>query len=335
MNTRELTAPLNASLSSGSEGTVLATPSSQEPRFEVYQAPGSLCSQKVRAVLLETDSSCRIHDMKTLPPEIENYNPAYVRIRLAGRGGRPMARGYSGASSVDTEGFDALVVPTMVDHVAGDVIVDSARICGEIVVRSGSEAELYPKTLRDAIDRQIAIVDRTPHVAILYGAHPDHDVRPDMIRQLMPNVHEVKIDAVEKARVLAGEDSALIDAYDAKVAKECAGREFVHDEQRMRDALAQVEAIIAALEAELSDGREYVTGDSFTMADSFWAVSLFRFEWLGMASDLWSDRPAVARYAELVTERDAFRRAVVEWPGMPISEYVQHRLGDRASPEWA
>ena len=58
-----------------------------------------------------------------------NYRPGYVRLRLQGAPNLQYAEGYTGQSSVTTEGFDPCVVPTLVDHEKACVVIDSARIC--------------------------------------------------------------------------------------------------------------------------------------------------------------------------------------------------------------
>ena len=75
----------------------------------------------------------------------ENFRPGYVRLRMQGAPsarwleeeeprvrlrmqGAPsasFATGYTGRSAFSSEGFDACVVPTLVDHQAERVVVDS------------------------------------------------------------------------------------------------------------------------------------------------------------------------------------------------------------------
>ncbi len=76
------------------------------PRFELFHAASSLCSQKVRTVLAEKRLPYRSNDMMILSsmgPEgvvaAEHYHPPYVRLRLiAGQWGR------TGRSSAATAG---------------------------------------------------------------------------------------------------------------------------------------------------------------------------------------------------------------------------------------
>ncbi len=306
------------------------TVGSGEPRFELYHFALSLCSQKVRACLSEKGASYIAHDINLQLPQLGNYDPAYFRLRMTGNPGAGLATGYTGRSSVTTEGFDPAVVPTLVDHVAGEVIVDSAAICRHIDRVVQPARSLVPPDLDACISREIEIVDGTPHVAALYGAHPDGDFRPERLRKGMPGVHDRKIAKIRQARDMVEQDPELAAAFDAKIAKEEAGRAFVHSPDRMRDAIREMVEIVGALNERFEDGRAWICGDRFTLADVVWAVSLFRMKWLGM-SFLWDGgsnlnataRPLVASYGRKLFDRPAFRAAAIDWPGVPRSEYVE------------
>lgn len=83
------------------------------PRFEIYHSAPSLCSFKVRSVLFERGIPFRSHDMNIMPARDsvpENYRPEYVRLH-----GAPNVKyvdGYTGISSVTTQGFDPCVTHT-------------------------------------------------------------------------------------------------------------------------------------------------------------------------------------------------------------------------------
>jgi 2,5-dichlorohydroquinone reductive dechlorinase len=305
------------------------------PRFELYHFALSLCSQKVRTCLAEKGASYIGHDLNLSMPLLGNYDPAYVRLRLAARPDATFATGYTGRSSVETEGFDPAVVPTLVDLEAGEVVVDSAVICRHIDTHVAPEHSLRPPELADTIDREIAIVDGTPHVAILYGAHPDHDFRPERQRKGMPGVHDRKIAKIRAARDSVSDDPALVAAYDAKIAKEEAARAFVATPDAMRQTVDEMLGIVAALDDRLADGRPFVCGDVFTLADVVWAVSLFRMKWIGMEL-AWTGghplnaipRPNVAAYGTRAFDRPAFREAVIHWPGVARSEFVAEYYND-------
>jgi hydroxyquinol 1,2-dioxygenase len=270
----------------------------------------------------------RSHDIGILPPMMENYQPDYVRLRLQAAPHARLVDGFTGRSSMDSEGFDPCVVPTLVDHEAGQVLVDSRAIL-LYLDQIGDGPELVPARHRREIERQMAIVDATPHVAILYGAHPDGDFRAEMIRDAMPGIHDYKIMKLMEARALGAGDPTLTRAYDAKLRKEAAARAFVGQPELMRAAVAEVARVIGDLEHDLEHGHDWLIGERFTMADLVWATSLYRLKWLGMGF-LWEGgqalgtvRPRVGAYARRLFQRPSFRQAVADWPGHPATEFVQ------------
>ncbi|MEM9104779.1 MAG: glutathione S-transferase family protein [Pseudomonadota bacterium] len=306
-----------------------------EPRFELYHFALSLCSQKVRACLHEKAACYVAHDINLQMPLLGNYDPDYVRLRLMGGADQPMATSYTGRSSVETEGFDPAVVPTLADLHEQRVIVDSVVICMHVDRAIKTHPPLVPKPLAERVAAEIEIVDSTPHVALLYGGHPDGDFRPQRLRENMPGVHNRKIEKLKEARSRAGDDPKLLAAFDAKISKEEAARNFVATPQSMRQATSETIANIAALEDRLAHESPWICGETFTLADLFWAVSLFRLAWLG-ASFCWSGdhplnaahRPLVASYAERLFARSSVQSAVIHWPGVPRSEFVSHHYDD-------
>jgi 2,5-dichlorohydroquinone reductive dechlorinase len=301
----------------------------QKPRFELYHFFLSLCSHKVRTVLHEKNAAYVSHDIDILPPNIQNYFPEYVRLRV--KGGEDLmgnlVTSYTGRSSTETEGFDPCVVPTLVDHEAGKVLVNSKAICEHIDTVTG-EPRLIPDDIRSEVVAQMDIVDRTPHVAVLYGVHPDGDRRPDFIQKGMVGVHDFKIGKVRENLALAEDDPQLLNAYEAKIKKEAAAKEFVHTEQDMRRAIQEFKDIVTQLESDLEQSSgQWIIDDRFTMADIFWAVSLFRIKWVGLGYIWQTDDgrvllPRVAEYSQLLFDRPSFQSAVVHWPLNPPSQWV-------------
>jgi 2,5-dichlorohydroquinone reductive dechlorinase len=266
-----------------------------------------------------------------------NYYPEYVRLRMqadeatAGR----FVRGYTGRSSTETEGFDPCVVPTLVDHDSGLVLANSKRMCLYLDSCADTGTELVPEDIEEDVIRQVDIVDRTPHVAVLYGVHPGHDPRPAFVRRDMVGVHDRKIAQLRKNMALVPEDALLTSAYEHKIVKEAAAREFVRTEQDMRRAVQEFKDLIAQLERDLeATGGEWLFGDRFTLADVLWAASLFRIRWLGLGYIIESDRgrhyPRTADYCARLMARPSFRRAVIDWPMHPPSEHLPEFYGASA-----
>lgn len=298
-------------------------------RFELYHFALSLCSQKVRSCLIEKGAPFIAHDINLQLPHLANYDPAYVRLRMRGwNRDQPLVGDYSGRSSTASEGFDPAVVPTLVDLEAGEVCVDSLKICRYIDHTLAGPRSLIPDDRAEAVESELAIVDAMPQVAILYGAHPDGDFRPDRLKKNMPGVHDRKIDKIRSARSGVSDDPSLLEAYDAKIRKEESARSFVSTPDKMREAVTEILDGVAALDGRLV--TDYACGAELTMADLFWAVALFRLQWLGMAF-AWEGghplnarpRPRVAAYAQRLFERPQFRQAVIDWPRTPRTEFVE------------
>ena len=305
------------------------------PRFELYHFALSLCSQKVRVCLLEKGAGFVAHDINLQSPLLGNYDPAYVKLRMTAHPGTDFATGYSGRSSVSSEGFDPAVVPTLVDWPENRVVADSLAICRHIDRVVDPANSLVPEHLAPQVLDELAIVDATPHVAVLYGAHPDIDFRPERLKSGMPGVHDRKIEKIETARALVADDASLAAAYDAKIAKEKAGKRHVTTPQSMRASVDEILRIVRDLDQRIDSGGTWICGDQLTLADLFWAISLFRMKWLGMAFAWEGEHPlndfknlAVADYTARLFELPSFRAAAIDWPGTPRSEFVAEHYSD-------
>jgi len=303
-------------------------------RFELYQSPMSLCSQKVRAVLAHKNAPYLSHDLRlicyrdsegVLQPA-DNYHPGYVKLRLLGQRDLTvdLARSWTGRTSVATEGFDPCVVPTLVDLASGLVVVDSARILKYIDEQYVEAPRLIPPdpALASAVLRQVSIVDRTPHGALLAGFHPDDDRRPEPLKQIMLHYHVDKIETLHRLVEQNRDHAQLRSAYEAKIQKEDVGEAVCHDAVLMRAARADTRGILETLEGDLA-GPDWLCGRAITMADLAWGVSLFRIKYLGLEK-LWSDLPKVSDYWSRVSQIPAIREEVIgaTISSLPPSEYV-------------
>ncbi|MEM9491952.1 MAG: glutathione S-transferase family protein, partial [Myxococcota bacterium] len=278
--------------------------SDDTPRFELYHADTSICSNKVRMTLAHTGLPYISHVVDIKPPVPENYNSAYVRLRLASDIAQKaaLATGYSGGSGVQEAGFDALVVPTLVDVEKIDIIADSRLICLYLCETIKEGGDLLPADIKEEVLAQLDKVDLFPHVALLYGANPDDDRRPIAYQKAMPMVHDAKVSALSAAwDKVRGQDAQLDAAYEAKIAKEKAGKTFVGTADRMRATIADTERLVAEFEQFLAaSGGPWCFGERFTLADIFWIVTLFRLEYLGYGW-MWKDNPErthIGPYAE-------------------------------------
>ena len=315
----------NAGLNNPGQSTIQGD--EPQPRFELYHFAFSICSQKVRAVLREKAVGYRSNLLYIGPAGYDNYQPDYVRLRLRGVDAQTprVGKHFTGRSATGSEGFDPCVVPTLVDRAAQRVIIDSQTICRHIETAADGGC-LIPETLREDVLRQVEIVDGTPHVAILYGPHPGEDTRPPFCQEMLANAHDAKIDCLERHMQGVRDAPALVDAYRCKIAKEKAAQRFTRTPQAMQAAIDEVAETVAGLEQALPDAADWLFGDQYTMADTFWGVSLYRLRWLGMAY-LWEgdgrpSLPRVATYARRLFTRPALRDAVIDYPGCPPSPHA-------------
>lgn len=290
-----------------------------EPEIDLFHFGFSICSHKVRSVLAELKLDYGSNQFAG-PIAYENYAPEYVRLRLQSDSARnsDFVSGYTGGSAVETEGFDPLVVPTLVDNRRGKVVADSKLICLYLARNYRDSMDLLPADLEDQIIEQIDIVDRTPHVAMLYGANPAGDTRPEDIQTRMPGIHQIKFDTIQKHMASVSDEPDLIAAYEAKIQKEEAAASFVISDSSMEDAIALAQSLIAGLEEKLSSTNgPWMFGDRFTLADLVWGISLIRLEYLGNDT-FWKgkpERPRVKEYYERLAKRSSLKTAVLDWPG--------------------
>ena len=293
-------------------------------RFEAFHWGFSLCSQKVRLTLTEKGLPYRSNDMSFR--EFDNCQPGYVRLRMYAAGPERLnrlAQEHTMRTSVETEGFDACVVPLLVDHEQQRAVVNSHEIVAYIDQQSGP-AKLMPEggDLANEVHKQMEINDRIPHPGILYGFHAD-DPRPDFYIPLMDGIYDRKWSALEFLIEANKDDPELVRVYETKIIKEMAGKKLQKDPDYMAQILDEFRALISGLDDQLASQEDgFVCGPNFTLADAMWAISLYRIQWLGHAH-LWADHTRVRDYAYRMYQRPAFRKAIIEWPyPMPGSPHT-------------
>lgn len=324
----------NSELPASAQAQIVGAKDGETPRFEVYHASFSVCSHKVRTVLLEKGIPFISHMMSLRVDDkvcSDSYLPNYVKMRLRGAEGAALVSGYTGQSSMESEGFDPAVVPTLIDHAAQRVIVDSANICAYLDREASTVTKLIPDAIADAVNAQISLIDEAPHVAVLYGANPKGDTRPEVIANRIEGVHKRKIKHLERLKASVSDDPELVAAYDAKIVKEATAGEFVYNPETMIDAHERMAGHVAALESQLaSHDGQWALGTDYTMADIMWTISLFRLKWLGL-SHLWeadNKGPNVSEYVKQAFARPAFREAVIDWPmATPPSKHIKETSG--------
>jgi 2,5-dichlorohydroquinone reductive dechlorinase len=288
------------------------------PRFALYHAANSICSQKVRVVLAQLQLSYLSHMLNIFAGE--TYLPSYVRLRLIGceHGGFPLVAAHTGSTSTSAGGCDPAVVPTLVDRQADEVIVDSKQICLYLDSLVPVSRRLRPISMQMAIDAELDIVDNLPNYQMLVGQPIGTDTRPEKLKvNNGVSFSMSKVKRCDQYLVEFAGDQALVRAYQAKRSKELIAAERLFSEKAMENAYSQARGACAALNNKLETSQStWLTGSAVTLADLFWAVELLRMKNLG-AAYIWEQNrlPAVQRFVAAAEAIESVRTAVLEWPG--------------------
>ena len=279
---------------------------------DIYHAPNSICSQKVRAVLAQKRRSYVSHIMDIFAGD--TYDPAYVRVRLSGcrSSSMPLSSAHLGTTSVAASGCDACVVPTWVSDDGQRVVVDSLRIARELDrIDPVAPGGLVPDALAADIDEQISIVDNLPNYQLLAVR-----VAKSAEGKINNVFAQSKVDRCDKLMADHADDADLCEAYAAKRSKESVAADRLFTEDAMARASVAMADAIASFERQLARADDrYIFGDTITLADLFWAVELVRCEDVGCAH-LWAgDRaPHVGAYYMRMCAEPAIAHAVLDWP---------------------
>jgi 2,5-dichlorohydroquinone reductive dechlorinase len=301
----------------GTAGETIGLNSSESPRFELFHAPNSICSQKVRTVLAHHHIPYRSQLLNIF--EGQTYLPANVRLRLMGcdalSGG--LVTGHTGSTSVSNGGCDPAVVPTLVDWDTGEVLVDSKRICLYLDQTVAEQSSLRPAGLQGAVDAEMDVVDNLPNYQMLAGKPPGEDHRPESRRKSNGVGFAMsKVQRCDNYLAQFADDTDLVRGYSAKRAKELNAAEQLFTPEAMQMAYDKAQSGCDHLEEKLQQSDRWLLGGQITMADLFWSVELLRMK--NMAAEFfWTDgaRPAVAAFVERSQQLPAIRSAVIDWPG--------------------
>lgn len=291
--------------------------SNPQPRYELFHAATSICSQKVRGVLAHHGLSYVSHSMNLFHGQ--TYLPDYVRLRMHGceaQGGR-LAWRHSGSTAAERYGCDGAVVPTLIDHERREVLVDSRLICLYLDATLPEHRRLRPARRSAAVEEQLAIVDDLPNYQMLMGRTPGETERLESRTDILAAFSLRKVAWCDRRLAEHEGDETLVRAYAAKRAKEASAADWLFSPQAMQAARSDVESALNGLERVLAqaDGA-WLLGDRVTMADLFWGIELIRLGDVAAAS-FWEGGalPGVERYLTRVQALPAIRRSVLDWPG--------------------
>ena len=286
------------------------------PRYELFSAANSICSQKVRVVLDHHELPYLSHDVKLF--QGQTYVPEYVRLRMRGceRFGGALVSHHDGSTSASANGCDGAVVPTLIDWQIGEVVVDSKRICLHLDDQVDEADKLRPSRLAAAIDEDLDIVDNMPNYQMLMGRYltaSKSDATNDFAGG---SFSQRKVAWCDRYLQEHAGDASLVEAYTAKRAKELSAANQLFSPAAMRGAYGRAEAGLQTLERKLEQRASvWLHAEAPTLADLIWGVELLRMKNIGVA--LWEAGrlPQVERFSAASERLHSIRAAIVEWPG--------------------
>ena len=297
-------------------GETPGVPAGEQPRFELFHAASSICSQKVRAVLAHLALPYVEHTLNMFTGQ--TYLPGYVRLRMLGceRFGGALVSHHSGSTSASAGGCDGAVVPTLVDWQTGDVIVDSKRICLYLDDQVAPEDRLRPSSLAAAIDAEMQIVDELPNYQMLMGRTVSGSESAATSSDVGGAFSKRKVAWCDRYLQEYRDDPALVAAYTAKRAKELSAAEALFSPEAMSAAYGRAQAALVALDERLAAAASpWLFGERMTMADLFWGIELLRMDNVG-AAHFWEGRLRhVERFLAAARDISAIRTANTDWPG--------------------
>lgn len=305
-----------AEVAIGSSRDMVGAAGDLPPRYELFHAPNSICSQKVRCVLSQHRIPWISHPVNMFAGQ--TYLPDYVRLRMMGceRLGGALVSRHSGSTS-SAGGCDGAVVPTLVDWETGDVIVDSKLICIHLDDGVAVADRLRPPPLADVIDAELSIVDDMPNYQMLMGRRLGSSESGTTRGDIGGAFSQRKVAWCDRYLQDHADEPVLVAAYRAKRSKEDSAARDLFSPGAMTLAYDHVEAALQDLERKLARHEgAWLFGGKPTLADLFWSVELLRMKNTGLAAGWEAGRlPHVERFAAAGEALPAIRAGIVDWPG--------------------
>lgn len=246
------------------------------------------CSQRVSFALAEKGimRGRRVHWAADAPNTLKADQGSYVFRKVSLIKHENMSEGYA-------EIQPNMVVPALVHD--GELIIESMDII-DYIDRTWPENPLVPEAAdRAALCRELVECGKALHVSIRYVSFHWGLGRIG------------KTDAGTEARVArlqqAGSPEQLAEFY----------AQFNHDGIDAETFLTHLRALEKAYGEQeqrlLSDGRRYLTGDTFSIADIIWAIKVLRLVECGYP--VAGNFPALGQWYRRVAERPAFQDGVI------------------------
>ena len=189
------------------------------------------------------------------------------------------------------------VVPVLVND--GTVVVNSVDII-DYLDNTFGEGHLRPKHLEDAIAESLDQADKA-QLALKYCTF-------EFFFQHGPQASEEAFQ-----RIITGLHSKFL-------------RDFWRDyragfsRERIHDMVGRAHEDFLGLEDILGDGREWMAGDQFSLADIAWMPNFHRFDLLRWPLKIY---PNLMRWFETASDRPSYRKALDGWePKAPMDKVL-------------
>jgi len=229
----------------------------------LYHFNNSVCSQKVRLVLVEKGLEWdeQVVDLFTL----EQYEPEYIKLNPKG------------------------VVPTVVHD--GRAVIESTLICEYL-------DDVFPDPPLKPTDPAECAAMRVWTKAVDEGIHE--------------GVTAISFSAMFRERMKGMSDEQRARRYrnigdPARRDRDRAVFEHGVDSPHVFNAIAAYEALFGKLEKVLADGRAWLMGDIYSLAEIGIAPYAARLEYLELLTVWVEHRPAVAAWWERIKARPGYR----------------------------
>ena len=244
--------------------------SPQKKDVVLYHVPPSLYSQVARLGLVEKGVAYEQVIVAPGPPTYETYQPWYMRVNSMG------------------------TVPTLV--VDGEAIDDSHRILVFLDEHfEGPPLVPSDEALRAKVERSVGEAYAIPERVLAYGS--------DKLKSMGEKVNRGRLKALRKWGNKTPEMRAV---YDHKIADIESFMAESADAEGVESAWQATREKLDRLNGELA-GSEFCCGDSYTMADVLWTVTVARQLMLGV--DPFVGRPALCAWFERMKLRPSYKTA--------------------------
>ncbi|MEL6185638.1 MAG: glutathione S-transferase family protein, partial [Myxococcota bacterium] len=234
---------------------------------DLYHFPPSFYSQIARFALHEAGVAYRDRLVVNVSPFFDHYHPEFVRLN------------------------PEMTVP------ASRFGTEAVNGSMAIARRASQEGRsLLPDADAEVVESWIARYEGLPLGALTVGAFQKVD----------PSVAQAghKRAAYLEAKLGGKVPVELRKHFERKLESLRADNERDEDPSSYTDAKARYGEALDALEAHLEDGREFIGGPSFSLADVVWAVTMARMIWLAEAP--FDGRTNLESWYQRIKTRPAF-----------------------------